>query len=34
LFQSGTTITSFGQDEHGEIYLLSDNGNIFRLASK
>ncbi|MFT3894973.1 MAG: PQQ-dependent sugar dehydrogenase [Anaerolineales bacterium] len=34
LFQAGTTITSFGQDEQGELYLLSDNGNIFRLAPK
>jgi hypothetical protein len=34
LFQTGTTITSFGQDENGEVYLLSDNGNIFRLIRK
>ena len=32
LFQTGVTITSFGQDEAGEIYLISDNGNIYRLA--
>jgi hypothetical protein len=26
------TITSFGQDEAGEVYLISDNGGIYRLA--
>jgi glucose/arabinose dehydrogenase len=34
LFQTGVTITSFGRDEAGEIYLLSDNGGIYRLAPK
>ena len=34
LFQTGVTITSFGQDERGEIYLLSDNGGVYRLALK
>ena len=34
LFQTGVTITSFGQDENGEVYLLSDNGSIYRLTSK
>ena len=31
LFDMVVTITSFGQDESGEIYLLSDNGGIYRL---
>jgi len=34
LFDMDVTITSFGQDENGEIYLLSDNGGVFRLAPK
>ena len=34
LFQTGVTITSFGQDEQGEIYLLSDNGGVFVLSRK
>ena len=32
LFDVDVTITSFGQDEQGEVYLISDNGGIFRLA--
>jgi glucose/arabinose dehydrogenase len=32
LFDVDVTITSFGQDDEGEIYLISDNGGIFRLA--
>ena len=32
VFETGVTITSFGQDESGEIYLASDNGNIYQLA--
>ena len=32
LFDMQDTITSFGQDETGEIYLLSDNGGIYRLV--
>ena len=32
MFETGVTITSFGQDESGEIYLASDNGNIYRLT--
>ena len=32
LFDMDVTITSFGQDENGEVYLVSDNGGIFRLA--
>ena len=34
MFEMGVTITSFGQDESGEIYLSSDNGNIYRLTKK
>ena len=34
LFETGGTITSFGQDESGEVYLLSDNGNVFILTRK
>jgi glucose/arabinose dehydrogenase len=31
LFDIDVTITSFGQDEAGEIYLVSDSGGIYRL---
>ena len=34
LFDVDVTITSFGQDENGEVYLISDNGGIFRLTSQ
>jgi len=34
LFQTGVTITSFGEDEAGELYLASDNGNIYMLIKK
>jgi glucose/arabinose dehydrogenase len=34
LFDAGVTITSFGQDESGEIYLASDNGNVYILTKK
>jgi glucose/arabinose dehydrogenase len=34
LFDLDVTITSFGQDETGELYLLSDSGQIFRLVRK
>lgn len=34
LFDLDVTITSFGQDESGELYLLSDTGSIFRLMQK
>lgn len=34
LFEAGVTITTFGQDESGEIYLASDNGNVYILAKK
>lgn len=34
LFDMDFTITSFGQDEMGEVYLLSDIGNIYKLSQK
>jgi glucose/arabinose dehydrogenase len=34
LFDMAVSITSFGQDEAGEIYLLSDGGTVYRLAHK
>jgi len=34
LFDVDVTITSFGQDQAGEIYLLSDMGSMFRLSQK
>ncbi len=34
LFEAGMTITSFGQDESGEIYLASDAGGVYKLAEK
>jgi glucose/arabinose dehydrogenase len=32
LFDVDVTITSFGQDENGEVYLIADNGGLFRLV--
>ncbi len=32
LFETGQNITSFGQDRHGEIYLVAQSGSIFKLA--
>ncbi|RPJ22182.1 MAG: glucose dehydrogenase [Chloroflexi bacterium] len=34
LFDLDITITSFGQDGSGEVYLISDNGEILRLAAQ
>jgi len=34
MFETGVLITSFGQDESGEIYLASDTGNIYNLRKK
>jgi len=34
LFETGVRITSFGQDETGEIYLVSDAGDVYKLARK
>lgn len=32
MFETGVTITTFGQDESGEIYFASDNGNLYHLT--
>jgi glucose/arabinose dehydrogenase len=34
LFDMDVTITSFGQDEAGEVYLVSDTGSVYRLSQK
>jgi len=34
LFESGLNITSFGQDESGEIYLAGDGGSVYILERK
>lgn len=34
MFEAGVTITSFGEDEAGELYLASDNGSVYILARK
>jgi len=34
LFDMQVTITSFGQDGAGELYLLSDNGGVYRLIGQ
>ncbi len=34
LFQTGELITTFGQDEAGELYFASDQGGVFRLTKK
>jgi glucose/arabinose dehydrogenase len=34
MFETGVTITSFGQDESGEILLASDKGGLYRLKKK
>jgi hypothetical protein len=34
LFEAQGLITSFGQDEKGEIYLLTDDGKISQLVRK
>lgn len=34
LFDVDVTITSFGQDENGEVYLVSDSGSIHRLVPR
>lgn len=34
LFEAGLRITSFGEDESGELYLLSDDGSVYVLAKK
>ena len=32
MFETGGTITTFGQDESGEVYFASDNGNVYHLT--
>lgn len=34
LFEMGVTITSFGEDEAGELYLASDSGSVYKLVKK
>lgn len=34
LFEAAATITSFGEDESGELYFSSDNGSVYILARK
>jgi glucose/arabinose dehydrogenase len=34
LFEAPVLITSFGQDENGEIYLLSDDGKVYQMVRK
>jgi glucose/arabinose dehydrogenase len=34
LFEAQPLITSFGQDENGEIYMLTDEGDIYQLVRK
>lgn len=34
LFATGATITSFGQDQSGELYLLSDSGRVMKLGPR
>jgi glucose/arabinose dehydrogenase len=34
MFEANARITSFGQDEDGEVYLVSDDGRVFILARK
>jgi len=34
LFEAQGLITSFGQAENGEIYLLSDDGKVYQMVRK
>jgi glucose/arabinose dehydrogenase len=34
LFETHVLITSFGQDENGEIYLVSDDGKVYQMVRK
>jgi hypothetical protein len=34
LFETKTQINSFGQDENGELYMLSDDGSVYKLVHK
>ena len=34
MFETGVTITTFGQDESGELYFASDSGEVYHLTKK
>lgn len=34
MFEAGETVTTFGQDESGELYFASDTGNVYHLTKK
>jgi len=34
MFETGHSITSFGEDENGELYLVSDTGGVYNLTKK
>jgi hypothetical protein len=34
MFETNVRITSFGQDESGEVYLLADTGEVYQLIRK
>jgi hypothetical protein len=34
LFDADVNITSFGQDEAGEVYLVADSGGVYKLVRK
>jgi hypothetical protein len=34
LFETGLQITSFGEDESGELYIAAQNGKILKLSPK
>ena len=34
LFESGANITSFGEDEDGEVYLVDHKGFVFKLVER
>jgi hypothetical protein len=34
LFETGQQITSFGQDELGEVYFTTDGGEVYKLVQK
>lgn len=34
LFETGSSITSFGEDENGELYYVSQNGELYQLVSE
>jgi hypothetical protein len=34
MFEAGVTITTFGQDDSGEIYFASDDGSVYHLTNQ